>query len=93
MFKLSVRKKMEAEARWLRSVLRSCKTREQWETAENLVSLWFRKWRRHSRNFDLMLPYDKALIKNRLIELGYNVGYVATINGNQVRPHKIFENY
>lgn len=72
-------KKIETEARWVRSVFRSCKTREQWDCANDVLRLWFTKWQRRKipKDVDLYEVVDLeeiGRIKNRLIDLGYKVG-------------------
>lgn len=71
-------RQLDSEARWVRSVFRSCKTKEQWNCANDVLRLWFGKWQRHK------IPEDKLCkvvdldeigrIKNRLIDFGYRVG-------------------
>lgn len=73
------KKQILAEARWVRSVFRSCKTREQWDCANEVLRLWFWKWQRRKipKGVDLYEVVDLdeiGSIKNRLIDLGYKVG-------------------
>lgn len=72
-------RQMESEARWVRSVFRSCKTKEQWDCANDVLRLWFAKWQRCKipEYIDLCKFVDLdeiGRIKNRLIEFGYRVG-------------------
>ena len=72
-------RQLASEARWVRSVFRSCKTKEQWNCANEVLRLWFRKWQRHKMPKDVDLNkvvdiHEISRIKNRLIELGYDVG-------------------
>ena len=73
-------RQIESEARWVRSVFRSCKTKEQWDCANEVLRLWFTKCQRRkiSQNVDLYEVVDLeeiGRIRNRLIELGYKVGF------------------
>ena len=73
------KKQILAEARWLRSVYRSCKTKEQCDCANEVLRLWFYKWqrRRIPKGVDLYEAVDMneiGRIKNRLIDMGYKVG-------------------
>lgn len=72
-------RQIESEARWVRSVFRSCKTKEQWSCANEVLRLWFMKWQRRKipKDVDLYEVVDLdeiGRIKNRLIDLGYKVG-------------------
>lgn len=74
------KKQILAEARWLRSVYRSCKTREQWDCANEVLRLWFYKWQRSIKSpedidlYEVVDLEEIGRIKNRLIDLGYKVG-------------------
>ena len=72
-------RQLASEARWVRSVFRSCKTKEQWNCANEVLRLWFGKWQRHKipEYIDLCKVVDLdeiGRIKNRLIDLGYKMG-------------------
>ena len=43
-------RQIESEARWVRSVFRSCKTNKQWDCANEVLRLWFTKWQRRIKS-------------------------------------------